>query len=60
MSTSGHNDYPYKEPLEKPNRGAFIVVEGLDRSGKTTQVKKLCDRLYSAGHNVKTIRFPGY
>jgi dTMP kinase len=40
-------------------RGAFIVVEGLDRSGKTTQVKRLGAELSKQGRKVKTIRFPG-
>lgn len=53
------DEYQYKEVSKPIKRGAFIVVEGLDRSGKTTQVKKLCDSLYQRGHNVKTIRFPG-
>jgi len=51
--------YPWQEPVSKPARGAFIVIEGLDRAGKTTQVKRLCDKLYKQGHNIKTIRFPG-
>ena len=40
-------------------RGAFIVVEGLDRSGKTTQVQKLVESLSKDGHKVKALRFPG-
>ena len=40
-------------------RGAFIVVEGLDRSGKTTQVQKLVEALSKDGHKVKALRFPG-
>lgn len=52
------NDYPWQGSTNPTSRGAFIVIEGLDRSGKTTQVKKLCDRLYSEGNNVKTLRFP--
>lgn len=40
-------------------RGAFIVLEGLDRSGKTTQVKLLEQRLIEEGRPVKAIRFPG-
>jgi len=59
MSNTLEEEYPYREPAQKPHRGAFVVVEGLDRAGKTTQVKKLCDRLYSEGHNVQMIRFPG-
>jgi dTMP kinase len=40
-------------------RGAFIVLEGLDRSGKTTQVKLLEQRFVEAGKKVKVMRFPG-
>lgn len=40
-------------------RGAFIVLEGLDRSGKTTQVKLLQSRLVEAGRDVRLMRFPG-
>jgi polyphosphate kinase 2 (PPK2 family) len=59
MAASSENQYPWKQPAKPVKRGAFIVIEGLDRAGKTTQVKKLCDTLYSAGHNLTTIRFPG-
>ena len=41
------------------SRGAFIVVEGLDRSGKTTQVKRLEAELSKHGREVKSLRFPG-
>lgn len=41
------------------SRGAFIVLEGLDRSGKTTQVKRLEERFVQAGHKVAVMRFPG-
>ena len=30
---------------EMASRGAFIVFEGVDRSGKTTQVNKLVENL---------------
>ena len=40
-------------------RGAFIVLEGLDRSGKTTQTAKLVQRLQNAGHTTKLLKFPG-
>jgi dTMP kinase len=59
MATPAGTDYPWREPSKPVARGAFIVIEGLDRAGKTTQVKKLCDALYDAGHNIQTIRFPG-
>jgi dTMP kinase len=59
MAASAGGNYPWKEPATTVARGAFIVIEGLDRSGKTTQVKKLCDALYDAGHNVQALRFPG-
>ncbi|KAM5344704.1 hypothetical protein ACJ41O_010566 [Fusarium nematophilum] len=39
-------------------RGAFIVLEGLDRSGKTTQVKLLEQRFVEEGKKVKVMRFP--
>lgn len=59
MSYLSENPWPWKEPSSPVPRGAFIVIEGLDRAGKTTQVKRLCDKLYSQSHNIKTIRFPG-
>ncbi|KAN0088741.1 Thymidylate kinase domain containing protein [Tylopilus felleus] len=34
--------------MSPPPRGAFIVIEGLDRSGKSTQVARLVDRIQSA------------
>ncbi|KAJ7035045.1 thymidylate kinase [Mycena alexandri] len=39
-------------------RGAFIAVEGLDRSGKTTQVTNLETRFQAAGIDVKLLKFP--
>lgn len=39
-------------------RGAFIVFEGLDRSGKSTQCLKLVDNLNKSGVKAKGIRFP--
>ncbi|RSH87192.1 Thymidylate kinase [Saitozyma podzolica] len=39
-------------------RGAFIVLEGLDRSGKSTQVAKLVDRLNQTGHKARLQKFP--
>lgn len=40
-------------------RGALIVLEGLDRSGKTTQVKLLEQRFVELGKKVRLMRFPG-
>ena len=40
-------------------RGALIVLEGVDRSGKTTQVKLLEQRFVELGRKVKMMRFPG-
>jgi dTMP kinase len=59
MAAASSDEYPWQEPTKPVKRGAFIVVEGLDRAGKTTQVRKLCDKLYSSGRNVRTLRFPG-
>jgi len=42
-----------------PKRGAFIVIEGLDRSGKTTQTSLLHDRLQSSHVPIKLLKFPG-
>ncbi|KAJ6185431.1 hypothetical protein N7519_006732 [Penicillium mononematosum] len=39
-------------------RGALIVVEGLDRAGKSSQCEMLRDSLSRQGHMVKYIRFP--
>jgi len=44
---------------QSAGRGALIVLEGLDRSGKTTQVKLLEQRFVEAGRKVKAMRFPG-
>jgi len=40
-------------------RGFFITFEGLDGSGKTTQLRRLATALTDAGHNVVTLRQPG-
>jgi dTMP kinase len=41
----------------KPKRGAFIVIEGLDRSGKSTQAKRLVERLEKTT-KAKLVKFP--
>jgi dTMP kinase len=40
-------------------RGALIVVEGLDRAGKTSQCQLLMEALRQQGHQVKYVKFPG-
>ena len=44
---------------ERKTRGAFIVIEGLDRSGKSTQVSLLEKRLKAEGVAVRLVKFPG-
>ncbi|CAI6295360.1 unnamed protein product [Periconia digitata] len=39
-------------------RGKLIVLEGLDRAGKSTQCQLLVDRLREAGSAVEYMRFP--
>jgi dTMP kinase len=41
------------------SRGYFITFEGLDGSGKTTQLRRLAAWLESEGHKVITLRQPG-
>lgn len=40
-------------------RGAFIVIEGLDRSGKTTQTELLTEHLTTNGKSIERRKFPG-
>ncbi len=40
-------------------RGYFITFEGLDGSGKTTQLQRLAAWLTDSGHTVVTLRQPG-
>ncbi len=40
-------------------RGLRIVFEGCDRSGKSTQARKLIEALKSRGQDAKFMRFPG-
>lgn len=40
-------------------RGALIVLEGMDRAGKTTQCKMLIQALQQSGRAAEAMRFPG-
>lgn len=44
-------------PLSR--RGAFVVLEGLDRSGKTTLAHMLVEQLQQLQIPAKFMRFPG-
>jgi len=41
-------------------QGKLIVMEGIDGSGKSTQYKKLCDRLDAEGTEYRKVVFPRY
>lgn len=41
-------------------KGKLIVIDGIDGSGKATQVKRLVSRLKKMGKKVQTIDFPQY
>src|SRR6202522_2332646 len=41
------------------SRGVFITLEGLDGSGKTTQIKRLAAWLARRGHEAVLLRQPG-
>ncbi|MEI7452429.1 MAG: deoxynucleoside kinase [Candidatus Falkowbacteria bacterium] len=42
------------------HKGKFIVIDGTDGSGKTTQLKLLAERLKFMGHDVEMADFPQY
>ncbi|ALC42150.1 CG5757 [Drosophila busckii] len=44
--------------MSEQKRGLFIVFEGCDRVGKTTQSRLLCEGLQQKGVDVKRINFP--
>lgn len=40
--------------------GKLIVLEGIDGSGKSTQMEKLCQRLQTEGYSYRNLVFPQY
>ncbi len=44
--------------MEAENRGRFFVFEGIDGSGKTTQIQYLTKRIQAMGHTVHETREP--
>ncbi|PQE16411.1 thymidylate kinase protein [Rutstroemia sp. NJR-2017a BVV2] len=60
MANSVEDEYPWLESSKPDSRGAFIVIEGLDRAGKTTQVKRLCDALWEKAEDIRDLIAKGY
>ncbi|CAI9103006.1 OLC1v1001415C1 [Oldenlandia corymbosa var. corymbosa] len=52
MGSHQHSD------LKRDSRGALIVLEGLDRCGKTSQCARLLTTLQGLGYSVESWRFP--
>jgi hypothetical protein len=53
-----HQNLSMRRRMMGFGRGALVVLEGCDRSGKSTQSKKLVDSLRSCGKSAELIRFP--
>jgi len=45
--------------VDRPGRGVFITLDGVEGCGKSTQLKLLEQRLVSAGARVRLLREPG-
>lgn len=49
-----------KKPINNEPRGRFIVIDGTDGTGKTTQIKLLANTLEISGYNHAMFDFPQY
>jgi dTMP kinase len=58
MAAAAAADDDGPAPPPPPPRGAFIVFEGADRAGKSTQVARLAAQLTAAGVRAEAWRFP--
>ncbi|XP_011652986.1 thymidylate kinase isoform X2 [Cucumis sativus] len=54
----GTNQNSISRDSSSNSRGALVVLEGLDRCGKTTQASRLAQYLEGLGHSVELWRFP--
>jgi len=54
-----HESPHVTSPMGLQKRAPFVVIEGLDRSGKTTQINLLHSRLESVGTRTRLLKFPG-
>ena len=59
MLTEDNTNLTKEYHLDHPYPGTFIVLEGIDGSGKTTLCKKITEDLENEGHTVITVREPG-
>ena len=53
ISSSG-----FLETMSRMVRGALIIFEGVDRSGKSTQIKRIFEKIKNRGDPVYLTRFP--
>jgi dTMP kinase len=55
---NNNNDNQNNNHHDHRPRGAFILLEGIDRCGKTTQSKRLLQRFIAAGISATIMNFP--